>query len=421
MTTTPLNTSTPVIQVDDRCLQSGTDNESAQADTAAAFNSDPVPSLFLQKRIALLTSYLLPDRAALMRAFASYTTHTRIFLSSRLENHGDDIFRWADLDVAMLATYRRVHRFQHANGYKDQSEIHVPLNIITQLWRYRPDVVITGEFGVRTLWAIVYKILRPKTKLVLWATLSQRTETSRGSVRQRLRRFILKRVDAALVNATDGSEYLRQLGFAGSSFQIPYVVDPGEFEGQSIASQDGVLRLLYAGQLVERKGIYPFCVALYRSCKQHPDRKVSLRIAGAGPERERIESLDTPANMEVTFLGFLDRRQLVNEYHAASLYVFPTLGDEWGLVVNESLSAGVPVLGSCHSLAAEQLVHDGCNGWLFDPADPDELFAAINRVFSTSFEALHTMGENARASMEAWTPSVVGRRMAEAIAAIADA
>ena len=47
--------------------------------------------------------------------------------------------------------------------------------------------------------------------------------------------------------------------------------------------------------------------------------------------------------------------------------VFPTLADEWGLVVNEALAAGVPVLGSLYSQAVEELVRDGENGWTFRP------------------------------------------------------
>ena len=375
-------------------------------------------ALFLNKRVAVLTSSLLPDRTALLRSFAPHSSHTRIFLSARRQGLNANVNGWDDLDVVMLKTYRHVYRFDHANGYKDETEIHVPLNIVPQLLRYRSDVVITGEFGPRTLSAIVYRALRPKTKLILWATLSQRTETTRSSLRKLVRRAILRCIDAAFVNGQDGGEYLRQLGFAKPFFFIPYVIDSSEFEGPSLVPDDGVLHLLHAGQLIERKGVYPFFKAFYHWCEQHPERRVSLRIAGVGPERERIESLSVPPNLDIKFLGFLNRQQLAQEYRSASIYIFPTLGDEWGLVVNESLAAGVPVLGSCHGLSSVELVRDGYNGWIFDPSDPSDLMAGMDRAFSTSFEELRNMGENARLSTQAWNTGAIARRMAEAIATI---
>ena len=52
-------------------------------------------------------------------------------------------------------------------------------------------------------------------------------------------------------------------------------------------------------------------------------------------------------------------------YAKASLFAFPTLADEWGVVVNEAMAAGLPVLGSIYSQAVEELVEDGVSGWVF--------------------------------------------------------
>ena len=57
-------------------------------------------------------------------------------------------------------------------------------------------------------------------------------------------------------------------------------------------------------------------------------------------------------------------------FAAADAFVFPTLADEWGVVVNEALAAGLPVLGSVHSQAVEELCAEGETGWIFDPGGP---------------------------------------------------
>jgi hypothetical protein len=64
-------------------------------------------------------------------------------------------------------------------------------------------------------------------------------------------------------------------------------------------------------------------------------------------------------------------------FAASDLLVFPTLRDCWGMVVNEALAAGIPVLGSRYAGAAEELLCDGDVGRLIDPLVPDALDAAL--------------------------------------------
>lgn len=80
-----------------------------------------------------------------------------------------------------------------------------------------------------------------------------------------------------------------------------------------------------------------------------------------------------PANLHQRFTGHLDYQTLAALYADSGALVLPTLFDEWGLVVNEALASGLPVLGSVLSQAVEELVRDGVTGWLFDPTRPDSL------------------------------------------------
>jgi hypothetical protein len=70
---------------------------------------------------------------------------------------------------------------------------------------------------------------------------------------------------------------------------------------------------------------------------------------------------------------------------------FPTLADEWGLVVNEAMAAGLPVLGSLYSQAVEELVQDRINGWTFHPDHLEEAGHAIDRALTTNSEDLMNM------------------------------
>jgi glycosyltransferase involved in cell wall biosynthesis len=98
----------------------------------------------------------------------------------------------------------------------------------------------------------------------------------------------------------------------------------------------------------------------------------------------------------VELAGSLPYEQMAEAYRAADVLVLPTLADVWGLVVNEAVAAGVPVLGSIYAQAVQELVEDGVNGWYFVPDRPDVVDQALERVLATDPVELAWMGAQAR-------------------------
>ncbi len=100
-------------------------------------------------------------------------------------------------------------------------------------------------------------------------------------------------------------------------------------------------------------------------------------------------------------------------YAAADLLVFPSLGDAWGLVVNEAQTAGLPVVCSELAGCVEDLVEPGRTGWRFDPTDP----AAASRVLEASLgsDALGRMGTLARDSAKRCSPEAMAGGLRRAI------
>src|SRR5215211_554937 len=96
------------------------------------------------------------------------------------------------------------------------------------------------------------------------------------------------------------------------------------------------------------------------------------------------------------------------------MLVFPTLADEWGLVVNEAMACGLPVLGSTYSQAVEELVEDGTNGWVFRPDSHEATFNALDRALRTPHEVLQGMRESARNKVSELDPDVVAQRVVAA-------
>jgi hypothetical protein len=91
------------------------------------------------------------------------------------------------------------------------------------------------------------------------------------------------------------------------------------------------------------------------------------------------------------------------------------MADEWGVVVNEALASGLPVLGSMHSQAVEELICDGVNGWKFRPDNDADVIRALSEVFSLTPDAVDAMRVPSRESIEAITPAGTAAILALAI------
>ena len=94
--------------------------------------------------------------------------------------------------------------------------------------------------------------------------------------------------------------------------------------------------------------------------------------------RAALEAFQLPPQVTVRFFGNVQYLDLPTYFSACDATVLPCLADTWGLVVNESLAAGVPVLGSLYSQAVQELVEDGCNGWTFYPDDESRICSILN-------------------------------------------
>lgn len=365
-------------------------------------------------RVALLTNFLPIYRVQLLEHLSIHLGGLRIFLSIRMEKNRNWPVYWGGLDVQVSRSVTITRNRRSSHGYTDRNYLHIPYDTLLSLWRYRPEVVISGELGPRTIMARVYKVIRPRTKLIIWATLSEHTESECGFARRLLRHWLLRGANAVYVNGASGARYIRSMGYHGPLTSVPYAADNQAFAHPSHRVRSENLCLLYTGQLVERKGLSPFVASLAQWCHAYPQRSVFLSVVGSGDQFDQIRKMELPPNLQVEFKGSVQFNDLPRHYHAADLYVYPTLADEWGLVVNEALSAGLPVLGSRYSQAVEELVQEGVTGWLFTPTDPADTYAAINRALS-AVDSLDAMSSHAVAAVKELTQQQIAARMGRTV------
>jgi glycosyltransferase involved in cell wall biosynthesis len=220
-----------------------------------------------------------------------------------------------------------------------------------------------------------------------------------------------------LVNGASGRRYVESLSVRSERIHtVPYTTDVDLFLQHSVARQPATRRrLLCVGQLIPRKGIKPFLAICARWCREHLSRNLEICFVGEGELGSDIAKWEPPLNMSVRIQKAVQYSTMPEVYQNGGVLVLPTLADTWALVVNEAMAAGLPVLGSTHSQAVDEMVIDGVNGWRFRSDDAEDSYRALCRVMDCSDEQLESMGRSARQTASAIRPELVAGLVMQAI------
>ncbi|MCL6434257.1 MAG: glycosyltransferase [Leptolyngbyaceae cyanobacterium HOT.MB2.61] len=159
--------------------------------------------------------------------------------------------------------------------------------------------------------------------------------------------------------------------------------------------------LLYVGRLSAEKEIEQIKPVL----EAIPGARLAL--VGNGPHRQALEAhfAGTPTH----FVGYLQGVELASAFASADAFVFPSRTETLGLVLLEAMAAGCPVVAA-RSGGIPDIVEDGVNGFLFDPADRNGAISATQRLLASP-EERETLRRNARREAERWGWSAATRQL----------
>jgi glycosyltransferase involved in cell wall biosynthesis len=170
--------------------------------------------------------------------------------------------------------------------------------------------------------------------------------------------------------------------------------------------------VLAVGRLVPAKGIRPLLEAWQRL--PEPVRAdASLVFVGDGPEAAAVREAASPRPGEIALLPASAPEHMPEIYAAGDLLVLASPGEPWGLVANEALACGLPVLCSQLAGCADDLVEPGVSGWRFDPSDPADFTAALETALRS--DDLARMGERGRDRAKRFSPEAMAGGLRRAI------
>jgi glycosyltransferase involved in cell wall biosynthesis len=267
-------------------------------------------------------------------------------------------------------------------SYKLDRGFSINYGVVDELRGSDLDVlVVTGYNSVASWMALAYARLSG-VPIVPWSGSWSGSIRLSNPIVSTIRETFTRSGRAWLAYGTKSAESLVSWGAdAERVFTAINTVDIAEFakasnEVDGEGGFDGV-ELLYCGQLTARKNVG----SLIESLANFGPDQVRLRVVGEGPLATDLQEMAVKVAPEVVFEGFTQRHELVGFYAKADLLVLPSYEEVWGLVVNEALACGTPVLVSRNCGCACDLVRDGRNGSTFKPT-----VESLRRLLTTVIE-----------------------------------
>lgn len=263
-----------------------------------------------------------------------------------------------------VPTIKFKHLFLKENFHEKSDGVtfvHNNPDIWNHLNNFRPDVVITGGFNPTMLYGFAYCLFRNK-KHIPMSDAWEASERNLTFLHKLMRKVIYKMSHAFLACSLKGKAYFQSYKLKPDSIYISHYTIDNSAPDQSNTIYKRNYDLMFSGQFAARKNPLFFIDVAKRLLQLKPQLKVL--ILGDGPMKEIILNELNKANIDFDYPGYASQEELPVFYASAKLFLFPTAFDAWGVVANEALNAGTPVLVTPFAGCSEELVIDNHNGYV---------------------------------------------------------
>ncbi len=287
------------------------------------------------------------------------------------------------------------------------------------LFQVKPDIlVVSGYSRPAMLCAVLWTVINRKKAILL--SESKEDDAIRINWREMLKLWLVKLYKSALVGGRIHKDYLSKLGMSSQAIFYGYdVVDNEVFSPHKIKSLPKILNQPYflsINRFIPKKNLLSL-IESYSKYRQLVGNKAwDLVLCGDGELRDQIEDKIAQLNLQdvVHLPGFLQQEQLLPYFAHASCFVHASTTEQWGLVVNEAMAAGLPLLVSHRCGCFEDLVIEGVNGFGFKPENLEQLTQLMVNVSSENID-LQKMGQASLKHIQKYSPDYFATGLKQAV------
>ena len=380
-----------------------------------------------KKMLAIFMSHPIQYQVPLLGKLARsqhFNTHTYFYWDFGVkETYEADFKREIKWDIPILDGYK--YSFLRNYSLRPSSSFFGEINfgVISEIFCHRYDAILVFGWGIFSNWLAILSALVTGTRIILHGESPMNQEGCKKGLRNAVRSMVLrqlfKRISAFLYIGKENKKFYEHFGVPQNKlFFAPYAVDNERYyeEEKLLPVDRNILKksvgitengpvILFVGKLSAKKRPMDLLKAyeiLLKSWKS--DLKPTLVYVGDGLLRNELEGYAAEHDLPgVYFSGFKNQLELSSYYAIADVFVLPSgLGETWGLVVNEAMCFGVPVIVSDMVGCGADLVRQGENGFVFPVGDRGQLAKYISEVLSNE-DARTMRGERSREIIKSYS------------------
>ncbi|MEP0918344.1 glycosyltransferase family 4 protein [Leptolyngbya sp. DQ-M1] len=198
-------------------------------------------------------------------------------------------------------------------------------------------------------------------------------------------------------------------------FNIPYYCNLSEFQS-SIERPRKPITILFCGQMIERKGVDLLLQAFDRLIQSGTQARLLL-VGREAELPEMMRSLSSKTQQQIDYAGFHDPEYLPQFFKQADLFVLPSRYDGWGVVVNQAVGAGLPIICSDAVGAAVDLVEPGVNGAIVPAGDAIALYQALS-FYTQDSKAIQQASQASQIKAATLTPEAGAKCWCEVLLSV---
>ena len=304
--------------------------------------------------------------------------------------------------------------------------------IFNELRRHQFDIIIIPGYSYSMCWcALLYSKLTNRKVVV--SCDSTTYDNPKHWWKEWIKKLFIAKCSAGMCYGIKSKEYLLELGMplnkifmrcqATDNQRIFNINDSAMLnrECDQIQAKLCPHNFIYVGRLSKEKNL-EILLSAYSKVKLKNAQAADwgLIIVGEGPEKDNLQEFVKRMGVgDVYFTGGKNWKE-IPRYHALSdVLVLPSLSEPWGLVVNEAMVCGLPVIVSTHCGAAYDIVYEGENGFTFDPGDEQDLQKKLT-FFVDQPQAAKKMGEQSLRIIANYSPQKAALQMMRCIKTVTD-